>query len=257
METKSLKCPNCGAYLSLPPGENRVVCEYCGKEVHISLSEAERQDAAAAQNSDKNLADAYNELLATLMKNNAAAAPAAAPTRCEDVDDDDEDDDEYPSAEDEYGENGSAESTGKKKKSKGMIFSIIITLLFASVFAAGLLLTLMMKTSVGDIIMLVNGVFGAIMGTILYKIVDYRDRVICPVCGRKREHHRHWVKTVNRIVNDRSTGDQLVYTHYYKDTYVCPRCGETKCVDVKKSGGKIYEDNNGRTHDTRNEPVEF
>jgi DNA-directed RNA polymerase subunit RPC12/RpoP len=67
-ETKTLKCPNCGANASASGAKDRLTCPYCGASIRVERKAAD----VAAQASERNAA----ELALTRLKNEHAAAAA-------------------------------------------------------------------------------------------------------------------------------------------------------------------------------------
>lgn len=144
----------------------------------------------------------------------------------------------------------------KKKKSKALLFPIICVVILSAVFVAALTMALTQETNIGNYILLVTGIVDLLIAFILYRIVDYRTKVICPECGTKRIHHRAFIETLE---HDRTAGNTFIreYTHVYHDTYTCPECGEMLELTVKKSGGKYTRNGDGNIIDQRIDPRTF
>ena len=172
----------------------------------------------------------------------------------------------------------------KKKKSVGTIVGRMGVMIFGLLFVVGLLMSILsieevndviapeMAGSIGDFIvglrggqtgnllLLIDGIVALLVATILWKIIDYRQKMICPCCATKRVHHRDWLRTTEK---DQTVGaganqfDVTTYTHHYRDTYVCPKCGETLTVQTQGNGGQYKEFMNGTVSDTRRAPKEF
>lgn len=142
----------------------------------------------------------------------------------------------------------------KKRKKPSLPVTFVGIQLF--VFIVGLILTLASRSGVGNLILLVSGVIDLIVAVVLYKIVDYRTKYTCSECGAKRVHHREFIRTEERdeTINGRF---RRKYTHVYRDTFVCPQCGETLTMIVRKYGGMYSETENGGILDQRIPPRTF
>lgn len=148
----------------------------------------------------------------------------------------------------------------KKKKKKFGIFSIIGLALSGAAFTVfwiGLISALASKTNAfGNKLLLISGILEILIAFIIYRIILHIERYTCPLCAAKREHHREYLRTTEKETSVRGV-DTETYTHHYRDTYVCPKCGETRVEYVKASGGKYMELPNGNVRDTRRDPKEF
>lgn len=148
---------------------------------------------------------------------------------------------------------GVKKKKGKMTKSTKMI--IFFTILFALAFIGGLYLVLNVG-QIGNIYLIALGVVGLLSSVILYKIADWRSKNICSECGANTEHHRHWLRTQEKLgtLNGRTNN---TYTHYYLDTYDCPNCGHHAEYQISKSGGTYSISSNGTPMDRRTAPKEF
>lgn len=162
-------------------------------------------------------------------------------------------DDNYYDPED-YAEGESNEKG--KMKSRGLRFAIWCTLLLAIVFAIGLILAFL-GHSIGNLILLISGIIDLVIASILFFVVDYRNKYICPQCGKKRVHHRQFLRTTE-TVKQSTVMRTYEYKHHYLDTYVCENCGCTKRLTVSKYGGKVTQSfSSGNIEDNRKSPIEF
>ena len=144
-------------------------------------------------------------------------------------------------------------------------FTILIVMASCAflVMLLGIILTLIVPSGLGKIILQATGfieIFGAIIGLVLM----YRKMYFtCPECGTKREHHRQFIETTSRqlVQTERDTSltkRTVIYKHVYLDTYVCPKCGETMENRTTSDGGKIVYDYRGViTYDNTKPPKEF
>ena len=146
------------------------------------------------------------------------------------------------------------------KLKKDPIF--ILTAICLLVFLIGLILALVLKdSSVGNDLLFASGIIEIIATIILYKVTERRVRMTCPSCGTKREHHRQYLGTSDKITsgNDMKHGvyKKTEYTHKYHDSYVCPNCGETMEENITRGGGRFISYADGYVLDNRSEPKEF
>ena len=136
----------------------------------------------------------------------------------------------------------------KKVKKKKITFPMIFTLFLLTVFAVEAILALTLETNLGNIMLLITGAVDLLLAFILYRIMDFRQKKICPVCGTTRTYHRTYLRTDESGQNTTSNGVRAIrtnYTHRYEDTYVCENCGEMMQVEGKSDGGWIIEDTYG------------
>ena len=142
-----------------------------------------------------------------------------------------------------------AEATDSGKKlNRTTKFIIIASSIILSVFLLLVIMAAAVKHPIINKILFVTGIIDLAAAFVLFKIVDYREKFICPNCGAKRIHHRQYLRTVSKQVSN----SKIEYKHQYYDTYTCPECGKTYSCHVTKSGG--YEDSSG---DHTIEPREF
>lgn len=161
-------------------------------------------------------------------------------------------------AEKKHVEEDSKQKTEKKKKIGIFgILGIVVTGIGFVTFVLGVILAYTIKDeAIGNILLLISGILELLIATILYKISIHKERFNCPVCGEKRVHHRTYLRTTeNEKCNN--VADTEIYTHHYRDTYVCNKCGETRVEMIKKSGGEYTQYSNGSIKDTRRAPKEF
>ncbi|MBQ9084720.1 MAG: hypothetical protein IJY24_03595 [Clostridia bacterium] len=151
----------------------------------------------------------------------------------------------------------------KKKKGKitfGKIFSCILCGLSAFLFIVSLINALSPDSTDGNWMLLCTGIGELIVAFIAYKIMIHMERYNCPACGGKREHHREFLRTTSKVQtypNQDGTNTTETYTHHYRDTYVCPACGETRVEQTTGSGGSYTESESGRVNDKTIPPKEF
>ena len=157
----------------------------------------------------------------------------------------------------------------KKKAGKGFIIAIAFIIALLAVFVFALILALTQEVNIGNHILLISGLFDLLVAVILYKVLDHQIKYTCPECGEKRDHHRKFLKTTEKTrtgVSNQRVGPNgyaqlhytaTEYTHFYLDSYVCPKCGATSEFNVQKSGGSCFEYENGQVRDTHRDPVEF
>ncbi|MBR2444291.1 MAG: zinc-ribbon domain-containing protein [Clostridia bacterium] len=234
-------CSNCGTQLP----ENAKFCHGCGSA--ITTIPVQPVQSAPVQPAPAHQEPAYQQPLPS-----QAPQPSAQPSPYGTYTH------PYESPYSDYDDDDDSDGSKKKKVSKaGIIIGTIFTLLFAGVFVFCLITTLNGTDKTGNILLLVSGLVEAISAFIMWKVIRYRERYICPECGTKRVHHRAWDGT-NEKYEEYSNHSRITYTHIYIDTYECPKCYETLTERVKKSGGNLteYEDT-GRIVDNRVDVREF
>lgn len=161
--------------------------------------------------------------------------------------------------EDEYGEENEYSDKARTKKKDGNgkerkkgSFSAKITIIMSSSMATMFLLLVILaatlKKPIINLMLLIVGIFDIVLSIIVYKIVDLKEKYVCPNCGARRVHHRQFLRTDSKS----TSSSKVEYYHKYYDTYSCPECGETYSCYVTKNGG--YIDGTG---DHTNMPNEF
>lgn len=152
---------------------------------------------------------------------------------------------------------------GFSKASNKLTKKIIIMLCVFAVISVALFVTGLLVKAISAWVGVVLFLFG--FGLIIYAVVlgitlPKKARQICPACGNKREHHRRFTHTTNKVntINS-SNGQQLTtkYTHHYIDTYTCPNCGETAEYETTENGGETIIGGQYGRLDKRKNPREF
>lgn len=145
----------------------------------------------------------------------------------------------------------------QKKKRIKLIIAISVAALILAEFIVGLVMATK-HDKPGRLIM--SGCLELLVAVILYKVMIHIERYNCPSCGAKRVHHRDFIRTseVDKTFNNQGgLTEKTIYTHHYRDTYVCPECGETRVEFVTKSGGEYTILGSGTIQDKRRPPKEF
>ena len=153
-----------------------------------------------------------------------------------------------------------ANSSDDEKKDKSKKKKIIKIIIPSVVFAILLAVFIVCAIAKAGALLIISGLFELGIATILYKIMIHIERYNCPACAAKRVHHRRYIRTTEQDktykFNDGTTY-KTIYKHYYRDTYECPECGETRVENITKDGGYYLERANGSVDDHRRDPKEF